>query len=169
MIQTENNKKKDKKEHNIIVRIAFVILIIITAFICAKCSSKEKEIVPGFEKNVNEITEIDYSKQQEAINAIVEKGKMNVNYSPNAVFEGKTSVQFNIKNIKNNHAPIRFEIFDEVGRSIYVSKQIKQGYELNCIELEKELDAGTHDCTIRIGYAEEGNVTSVFPLSIEVE
>ncbi len=41
--------------------------------------------------------------------------------------------------------------------------------ELNTIELSKELSKGTHDCKIEIGYAEEGNVSSIFPITIEVK
>ena len=49
-----------------------------------------------------------------------------------------------------------------------MSKKIEPGYEMNSVELKTELEEGVHDCTIKIGYAEEGNVSSVFPLSIEV-
>jgi hypothetical protein len=93
---------------------------------------------------------------------------MNVNYSAKAIFEGSMSETFNIKNIKNNHHPIVFEIFDETGECVYVSKKIEPGYEMNQIELEKELSKGTHECKIKVGYAEEGNVSSAFPLTIEV-
>lgn len=161
--------KKDKEEkRNIVKMIIVVIVIIILAIVCVKCSHKESEIVTGYEQNVNEIMEIDHSEQQKAVDAIVEEGKMNVNYSPKAVFDGKTSVLFNVKNIKNNHAPIVFSIYDENGNCIYESKKIEQGYEMSKIELETELGKGIHDCSIKIGYAEEGNVSSVFPLSIEV-
>ena len=61
-----------------------------------------------------------------------------------------------------------FEIFDETGECVYVSKKIEPGYEMNQIELEKELSKGTHECKIKVGYAEEGNVSSAFPLTIEV-
>jgi hypothetical protein len=134
-----------------------------------RCGRSDTPTTAEYEKNVNAITEIDYSERQEAIDAIVEEGKMNVNYSPKAVFEGKTSVLFNVKNIKNNHAPIQFEIYDENDRCIYTSKQIEPGYEMNRVELEKELPKGIHECSIKIGYAEEGNVFSLFPITIEVK
>lgn len=121
-----------------------------------------------YEKNVNKITEIDYSKQQEALNAIVEEGQMNVNYMPEAVFKGLISEKFNVKNIKNNHYPIKFEIYDEDGNCVYVSKKIEPGYEINRIELNKELEKGTHKCKLKIGYEQEGNVSSEFPIKIEV-
>lgn len=125
--------------------------------------------ISEYEKSVNKIEEIDYSKQQELLDAIVEKGKMNVNYSTRAVFNGTQSELFNIKNIKNNHYPIVFELLDEKGDTIYVSKKIEPGYEMNSIELEKELTEGMHECQIKVGYAEEGNVFSVFPITIEVK
>ena len=125
--------------------------------------------VSEYENNVNQITEIDTSKRQEELNAIVEKGKMNVNYSSKAVFCGTISEVFNIKNIKNNHHPIVFELFDENGDCIYASKKIEPGYEMNQIELSKELSKGTHECRLKVGYAEEGNVSYAFPITIEVK
>lgn len=163
--------KKDevkKEKRSIVVQIILFILIIILLLFAFRCGRNTTPASGEYEKNVNAITEIDYSERQEAIDAIVEEGKMNVNYSPKAVFEGKTSVLFNVKNIKNNHAPIQFEIYDENDNCIYVSKKIEPGYEMNRVELETELEQGVHECSIKIGYAEEGNVSSVFPISIEV-
>jgi hypothetical protein len=93
---------------------------------------------------------------------------MNVNYSSTAIFRGRISETFNIKNIKNNHYPIVFELLDEKGTCIYNSKKINPGYEMNSIELEKALPKGTYECKIKVGYAQEGNVSSIFPIKIEV-
>ena len=160
--------EKKKKRRNVFVTVMIVLVIIILILFCMRCTPKEDASVSEFEQKVNEITQIDYSGRQEEVDTLVEEGKMNVNYSPQAVFEGQKSVLFNVKNIKNNHAPILFEILDENGACIYESKQILQGYELNCIELQKKLSEGMHECKIRIGYAEAGNVSSSFPLLIEV-
>lgn len=94
---------------------------------------------------------------------------MNVNFSTKATFDGKISKSFNIKNIENNHDSIVFEIFDENGESIYESKKIAPGYEMNCIEIDKELPKGRHECTIEIRYAVEGHVSTVFPIILMVE
>lgn len=168
MKEIKQVKKKKKEKRSLIGQIILAILIIIILLLSFRCGRSDTPTTAEYEKNVNAITEIDYSERQEAVDAIVEEGKMNVNYSPKAVFEGKNSVLFNVKNIKNNHAPIQFEIYDENDRCIYISKKIEPGYEMNSVELEEELSKGVHDCTIKIGYAEEGNVSSVFPLSIEV-
>lgn len=85
-----------------------------------------------------------------------------------AYFDGKTSTKFNIKNIENNHDDIVFEIFDEDGESLYRSNRIAPGYEMNCIELNKELPKGRHECTIEIQYAVEGHVSTVFSIVIEI-
>lgn len=167
-IKQVKKERNEKRKRSLIGQIILAILIIIILLLSFRCGRNDAPAVVEYEKNVNAITEIDYSKRQEAVDAIVEEGKMNVNYSPKAVFDGKTSILFNVKNIKNNHAPIVFEIYDEDDRCIYVSKKIEPGYEMNSVELEKKLKVGVHDCTIKIGYAEEGNVSSVFPLSIEV-
>lgn len=167
MKQVKKDRKKQEKR-SLIGQIMLAILLLIILVISFRCGRSDAPASAEYEENVNAITEIDYSERQEAIDAIVEEGKMNVNYSPKAVFKGKTSVLFNVKNIKNNHAPIRFEIYDENDRCIYKSKQIEPGFEMNIVELEKELPKGIHKCSIKIGYAEEGNVSSVFPLSIEV-
>lgn len=144
----------------------FVLAIVI--FILGWGIRKEQDI-SDYEENVNKITEIDYSKQQEKLDRIVKEGSMNVNYSSKAIFDGKKSETFNVKNIKNNHHPIVFEILDEDGSNIYTSKKIEPGFEINNIELERELSKGIHKCQIKIGYAEEGNVSSLFPMTIEVK
>lgn len=163
--------KKDnqgKKKRILVGQVMLAILLLILLLFSFRCGRDDAPAVAEYEQNVNAITEIDYSERQEAVDTIVEEGKMNVNYSPKAVFEGKTSVIFNVKNIKNNHAPIQFSIYDENKGCIYTSKKIEPGYEINSIELERDLEKGVHECSIKIGYAEEGNVSSVFPISIEV-
>ena len=46
---------------------------------------------------------------------------------------------------------------------------IEPGFEINKIELQKELPKGLHECSIKIGYANVGNISSVFPITIEVK
>ena len=160
------NKAK-KKNKSIIFGVMGILILL---FVVIMGNSCEPELaISEYETNVNQITEIDISKRQEELNAIVEEGKMNVNYSSRAVFDGRVSETFNIKNIKNNHYPIAFELFDENGDCIYTSKKIEPGYEMNWIELDKALTKGTHECRLKVGYAEEGNVSSAFPIIIEVK
>lgn len=159
-----NKAKKKNKSLSIGICILILLFMAIMGHSC-----EQGLAVSEYENNVNQITEIDTSKRQEELNAIVEKGKMNVNYSSKAVFCGTISEVFNIKNIKNNHHPIVFELFDENGDCIYASKKIEPGYEMNQIELSKELSKGTHECKLKVGYAEEGNVSSAFPITIEVK
>ena len=159
-----------KRIKNINVRIYIGICVLLCVVLMLISNSCEPELaVSEYENKVNKITEIDDSDRQEKLNAIVEEGKMNVNYSSKAVFRGTVSEMFNIKNIKNNHHPIVFEILDENGRCIYVSKKIEPGYEMNQIELDIELSKGTHQCKLKVGYAEDGNVSSAFPITIEVK
>ena len=162
-METMNKARKRNKSLSIGVCILILVFMAIVGHSCEPGLA-----VSEYEKNVNQITEIDTSKRQEELNALVEEGKMNVNYSSKAVFRGTVSEAFNIKNIKNNHHPIVFTLFDENGNCIYTSKKIEPGYEMNHIELEKELPKGTHECKMKVGYAEEGNVTSAFPITIEV-
>lgn len=169
MKEIKQVKREKGKKHSLICKILLAILILMILLLSFRCGHKTVPADTEYEKQVNAITEIDYSERQKAIDAVVEEGKMNVNYLPKAVFEGKTSVLFNIKNIKNNHAPIVFEIYDEKNQCIYASKKIEPGYEMNCVQLETELKKGVYDCTIKVGYAEEGNVSSVFPLTVEVK
>lgn len=160
------NKAK-KKNKNIIFGVIGILIIL---FVVIMGNSCEPELaISEYETSVNQITEIDTAKRQEELNAIVEEGKMNVNYSSKVVFYGTVSENFNIKNIKNNHYSIKFELFDEDGDCIYTSKKIEPGYEMNQIELDKTLTKGTHECRLKVGYAEEGNVSSAFPITIEVK
>ena len=150
------------------VKHAVICLVAAAALFTLAYSCASEPVISVYETNVNRITEIDYSKRQAELDALVEEGKMNVNYLSKAIFQGKVSRQFNIKNIQNNHHPIIFQIYDESGECIYTSNRIEPGYEMNQIELQKELSKGTHKCKIQVGYAEEGNVSSAFPLTIEV-
>ena len=157
---------RTRKIHSLIcVGIGFILLFLV-AVVCHSCG--RELAVSEYEENVNRIEAIDVSERQAELDAIVEEGKMNVNYSAKAIFDGTISEIFNVKNIENNHYPIIFEIFDETGESVYLSKKIEPGYEMNQIELERELSKGTHECKIKVGYAEEGNVSSAFPITIEV-
>ncbi len=165
------SEEKKKKEQRLLLK-TFVLVMSILCFLflsiqLVRVNKTAKKNVQ-YETNLNRITEIDYSKQQEALDTIVEEGKMNVNYSSHAIFKGKVSEKFNIKNISNNHYPIEFELYDENDNCIYTSKMIKPGYEMNDIELDKKLSTGEHSCKLRVGYTEEGNVSSVFPITIEV-
>lgn len=162
----QRKRQKNKKRKGLWILVAIILLLIL---LLVRCSGSKKDTVSEYEDNVNQITEIDYSEQQEAINAVVEEGKMNVNYSSKAVFNGTISEAFNIKNIRNNHHPIVFELYDEEGYCIYTSKLLEPGYEMNSIELEEELSEGVHECKLRVGYVEDGNVSSVFPITIEVK
>ena len=166
-INKEKHRKKKKKiAERITILILLVIILILLLFRCGDCKQEETS---EYEQEVNAITEIDYSKNQEALNAIVEEGKMNVNYSSTAIFDGATSLLFNIKNIKNNHHPIIFELYDENDNKLYTSKWIEPGYEMNKIELENVPEKGVHEGSLKVGYTEEGNVSAVFPIVIEVK
>lgn len=161
--------KKKRKQYKRIKRILAVLCILLLCYLAFRCSDKESEPISKYETQVNAITEIDYSKQQEALNAIVEEGKMHVNYSSEAVFNGTVSEKFNVKNIKNNHHPIVVELYDEEYNCLYQSGNIEPGYEINSIQLNKQMEKGIHECKLKVGYAEEGNVSSVFPITIEVK
>lgn len=172
--QNQNHKKKRSMTAKIILAV-LIIIILLLGYRCSTMKNNDKAgnetqvSVLEYEDDVDAITQIDISERQEAVDTLVEEGMMNVNYSSNVVFQGKVSESFNIKNIENNHGPIVFEIFDEDDNSIYQSKMIAPGYEMNCIELSTELEKGTHDCTIKVRYAEAGNVVAAFPITIEVK
>ena len=156
---------KTKQNKGIWIGI-FVLLVLFLVVMCHSCVPELA--VSEYENKVNQIKEIDTSKRQEELNMLVEEGKMNVNYSSKAIFKGRMSESFNIKNIKNNHHAIEFQLYDETGDCIYASKKLAPGYEMTGIELEKELTKGVHQGKLKVGYAEEGNVSSAFPITIEV-
>lgn len=159
------NKFKENK--NMIIGICIGILLVLLCFTCYKAFKKPE--LTEYEKNVNAITEISEEDRQEQINQIVEDGQINIQYSLGAVFNGKKSESFNVKNIENNKDSIKFTLYDENDKIIYESKEIERGYEVNSIELDKGLSNGIHNCKISIGYVNEGNVYSTFPITIEVK
>lgn len=147
----------------LLLALLFLILGIGSGFLLKESLSMSK-----YEENVNQIVEIDHSEKQEKLNQIVKEGEINIQYSTHAIFNGNTSEYFSVKNIPNNHHPIEFTLYDENNEVLYESKQIKPGYQLRMIELNKSLSKGIHECQIKIGYANEGNVSSLFPIMIEV-
>lgn len=176
MIDKKQEQKNEKRSPatKIILVVVILVLISLLARCAVSCQQRKmvnemEDFVTGFEENMNAITEIDDAMKQEAVNTLVEEGMMHVNFSTKSYFDGKVSTKFNIKNIENNHDDIVFEIFDEDGESLYKSKKIAPGYEMNCIELNKKLSKGRHECTIEIKYAVEGHVSTVFPLVLIIE
>lgn len=171
--QEQNNEKRSPATKIILV-VVILILISLLARCAVSCQQRKmvnemEEFVTEFEENMNAITEIEDAMKQQAVDTLVEEGMMHVNFLTKAYFDGKVSTKFNIKNIENNHDDIVFEIFDEDGESLYKSKKIAPGYEMNCIELNRELSKGRHECTIEIHYAVEGQVSTVFPIILVVE
>jgi len=175
---TDNKQEQDNKKQSSVTKIILVVVILLLISLLVRCAvscqqrkmvNEMEDFVTEFEENMNAITEIEDAMKQEAVNTLVEEGMMHVNFSTKAYFTGKTSTKFNIKNIENNHDDIVFKIFDENGESLYKSKKIAPGYEMNCIELNKELPKGRHECTIEIQYAVEGHVETVFPIILIVE
>lgn len=171
----EKNKNNKRSSATKIILVVIILLIMSLGVRCAvdyynkKTVEEMEEFITEFEENMNAITEIEDAMKQEEINTLVEEGMMNVNFSTKATFDGKVSKSFNIKNIENNHDSIVFEIFGEDGDSLYKSRKIAPGYEMNCIELDKKLPKGRHECTIEIQYAIEGHVATVFPIILIVE
>ena len=172
--QQEQKNERRSPATKIILVVVILILILLLVRCAVSCQQRKmvnemEDFVTEFEENMNAITEIEDAMKQEAVNTLVEEGMMHVNFLTKAYFDGKVSTKFNIKNIENNHDDIVFEIFDEDGESIYKSKKIAPGYEMNCLELDKTLPKGRHECSIKIQYAVEGHVATVFPLMIDVK
>ena len=156
-------------KYKVIIGILSASLVVSVSALGYFYINKDKDTpITEYETAVNQITEIDYEERQRQIDQIVEDGMMNVQYLSSCQFDGKISKTFNVKNIENNKHPIVFSILDSNGDVIYQSKKIELGYELNSIELDKELPSGVHECLIQIGYEGEGNVSSVFPITLEV-
>ena len=146
-------------------KIISFICIVVLAGLYFLCEPKQ---ILQYEENVNRITEMSDAEQQEMVNRIVEEGQININYQIGAIFKGRTSESFNVKNNPNNRSSLIFELIDEAGNIFYTSKMIRPGYEINKIKLDKLLSKGVHQCSIKMGY-EEGNVSSVFPITIQVK
>ncbi|MBQ4560530.1 MAG: hypothetical protein IJA54_09445 [Tyzzerella sp.] len=171
--QEQKNEKRSPATKYILVAVILILLSLLMRcgidYHNRKTAEELNEIVSEFEESIDAITEMEDAMKQEAVDTLVEEGMMHVNFSTKAYFDGKVSTKFNIKNIENNHDDIVFEIFDEDGESLYKSKKIPPGYEMNCIELDRELSKGRHECTIEVHYAVEGQISTVFPIILMVE
>lgn len=119
---------------------------------------------------MSKISEISDEDKQAAINQLVEEGTINVTYASKATFDlhGKSTL-FCVRNIENNHYPVVFEIFDDHGDSIFMSDPMEPGYEVTEITLAEALPEGVYDFKISVGYENNGNVRSTFPLQVTVK
>ncbi len=162
------NRKQSKKSKNIIITILLLLFLSVSLY-AGYLYWQSLHPESQYAAKVNKITEINKEEQQEYLNQLVEDGMMNVRYSTGSVFNGKISESFSVKNSPNNQYPIVFKLYGEDGSLLYESKKIKPGYEMNSIELNKELKKGSYAGNIVIGYAEEGNVSSKFPINITVK
>ena len=68
---------RTRKKHSIIYIGVGVLFLFLAAVMCQSCG--QELAVSEYEENVNRIEAIDVSDRQAELNAIVEKGKMNVN------------------------------------------------------------------------------------------
>ena len=159
------NKIKENKK-TIIGIIIGILIMLLLVFGYLYWQSRQ---LTEYEKSIDAITEIDPAERQREVDQLVKDGEINIQYNAGATFKGKVSTSFNVKNIENNKGNIKFTLYDENGNTIYESKEIKRGYEVNKIELDKALTKGTHECRISIGYVNRGNVASTFPITIEVK
>ena len=148
--------------HKFVV-VGIMLVISITGFIVYPYFSSNNS-----NDNAIAISDMDYDEIQEQINQQVEEGKINVQYQMNSVFRGQNSEDFLVRNIKNNHFPIKFKIYNEKDQIIYHSSPLERGYEIHDITLNKPMEKGEHNCKIEISYVTKGNISSRFPLIINV-
>lgn len=171
--QESEPEKKDKKKKYLLLLLLFLALAGISTYTYITYFDKEPPQLerPENETKLEKIKQTDKDALQKSVNDIVEKGYMNVNFTPYATFDtaGK-SLDFTLRNSELNHYPIKFEITDANDKVIYKSVEIPIGYEVEEIELKEIPSIGVHKgYTVKIGYTGEGNVTSAFPLTINVQ
>lgn len=167
-------KKNNKRNNKIIITslILIIFLLLIGVFFgynyFKNNSNNTKENETNYKTETEKITHISKEDRQKAINKIVEEGMININYQSIASFENNVSTSFKVTNIENNKKPIKFKIVDENQNIVYESDEIEPGYECKKIKLDDDFthEKGTFDWEILIGYSEEGNVSSAFPLKV---
>lgn len=172
--EKEEEKKKDKKL--IIIIILLILLLIGSIFVGFLVLNKDSGDSEGPNKGnmgqlieeVGQIVEMPDEDKQAAIDKLVAENEINISYNSTPVFYGTKSTNFKVVNIPNNRFPIMFTIFDENGEVFYESDLIDPGYEVRGLELDTELEPGKYNYSITIGYYNEGNVQSKFPLNITV-
>lgn len=159
--QPEEEKRQKKRLLIFWLLGAIAVAIVLLLLLLGRCTSDV------YDDAIPMATDEEYQKR---VNDAVAESMMNVSYLPNARLrsDGVHSTLFRVNNTPNNHHPIQFFIYDENGKQIYESVEIPVGYQVDKITFSSPLSRGTHDCTIEIGYVEAGNVTSSFPIRLEV-
>lgn len=168
-----NKIDKINKNNKIKIAIICLMLILITIFGLliynnGNSDSKTTNNIENYNGNYSKITKISEEDKQSCKNQIVEDGMININYQTNVTFNSTESINFKVTNIEQNKYPIKFELIDENGDTIYMSDEIPQGYECTEIKLEKEHKKGSFEWQIKIGYVTGGNVSSIFPINVEI-
>ena len=172
----EEEKKKNKLLILIIIILLILLLIgsIFVGFMVLNNNSDNNPNEPGkgnmgqLIEEVGQIVEMPDEDKQAAVDKLVAENEINISYNSTPVFYGTKSTNFKVVNIPNNRFPIIFIIYDENGEIFYESDLIDPGYEVRGLELDKELEPGEYNYSITIGYYNEGNVQSKFPLNITV-
>lgn len=134
-------KEKDKKRRFIL--IAVILLVIMAAAVIAKLAAPKGEVTsfqPEFEEGQTQATS----------EGSVERGITIPGYSTIPITAGTADVSIDLFNPEENEVyfQITFILTDEE-EQIYQSKLIKPGDHLYDITLDRPLEAGTYDLTIR--------------------
>lgn len=173
MRRNSRNNIKTNNSKIIIISLVLIILILLIGIFFSynylkNNDNSNKVNKTNYETETEKITHISKEDRQKAINKIVEEGMININYQSIASFENNVSTSFKVTNIENNKKPIKFKIIDENQNIVYESDEIKPGYECKQIKLDDDFnhEKGTFDWEILIGYSEDSNVSSAFPLKV---
>ena len=165
--KSNNKNNKDSKNKFIIpILILIILALILCGFFGYRYLTRDTS---EYYSKTSKITQMPEEDRQAYVNQIVDDGMMNVNYQTSATFEGIKSIDFKVTNIEQNKYPIQFELIDENGDTIYTSGEIPQGYECTEVALDREHEKGSFEWQIKLGYVNEGNVSSIFPINVEIK
>lgn len=173
---TKDEKRNGKKRWALLLLLlGFLILGVsmVSMYLSNDAQMDHKGGIPTSETALQKIINDDMTKEerQAAVNEQVANGYMNVNFSPYATFDASgTSVDFTLTNSHGNNHDVVFEILNADDEVIYKSAKVPTGYEVKEVVLSKPLPAGIYEnYRVRMGYGDNGNVVSSFPLTIQAQ
>lgn len=165
--QTEKTAAGQKKKTVILVLIILVLLGIILVLLFGGKEEPKRNVVIT-EGNAQEVI-FELSEME-----VVPPGQFEVNMNSTWYFASGTAASSNayVGNVANNSHDVYFDVELPNGEVILQSPVIPRGSHMENITLDKDLDAGTYDCSLIYYLVDENQVpqsTLQITLTIIVE
>lgn len=139
----EDTKKKSKKWIWILCILIIIAVIGIILFVKLGRKKKDSDFNPNLDPNAGAISDNMDMEEPEGIRI--------PGYPSITIKAGEEKVKMNLMNPENNPCYFTFEIvLNETGETIYTSKMVEPGKAITNVTLNRALEKGEYEATIKI-------------------